>query len=71
MHGRRFGAIAKVSEKKAIQFLRNNVIPATKRTGAALFESAAAILGEILGGRKSFNSVAENVERQTLRKLGY
>ena len=66
--GRRFGALAQVIERTAIPFLRDYVVPAAKRIGADMLESAAREIGEVISGSKSFKTAAKSVGKQTLRK---
>ena len=63
--GRRFVALAQTIGRTAIPFLRNNVVPAAKRTGADLLEFAAP---EIISSRKSLKMAAKSVGKQTLKK---
>ena len=66
--GRGFGALAQVTERTAIPFMRKYVVPAAKRVGADLLEFAAPEVGEVISGRKSFKSAAKSVGKQTLKK---
>ena len=66
--GRRFGALAQVIGRTAIPFLRKYIVPAAKRVGADLLQFAAPEIGEVISGRKSFNSAAKSVGTQTLKK---
>ena len=65
---RGFVAFAKGIARNAIPFLRKFIVPAAKRVGAALLEFALPEIEEFVSGRKTFKTVAESVERQTLRK---
>ena len=42
--------------------------PAVKQVGAGLLDFAASEIAEAVGCRKSFQTAAKNVGRQTLRK---
>ena len=66
--GRGFGALAQVIGRTAIPFLRKFIVPAAKRVGADLLESAAPDIAEVVSGRENFKTVAKSVGRQTLRK---
>ena len=56
--GRGFGALAQVFGRTAIPFLRKNNVPAAKRIGADMLEFTAPQIGEVICGRKSFNTAA-------------
>ena len=62
--GRGFGALAQVIGRTAIPFLRKYVVPAAKRIGADMLESAAPEIGEVFSGRKSFKSAAKSVGKK-------
>ena len=66
--GRGLGALAQNIGRTAVPFLREYVVPAAKRIGADLLEFAAPEIGEVISGRKSFESTAKSVGKQTLRK---
>ena len=66
--GRGFGALAQLTGRTAIPFLRKYVVPAAKRVGADLLEYAVPEIAEVVGGRKNFKTAAKSVGRQTLRK---
>ena len=66
--GRGFGALAQVIGRTAIPFLCKYVVPAAKRIGSDMLEFAAPEIGEVISGRKSLNSAAKSVGKQTLRK---
>ena len=66
--GRGLGALAQVTGRTAIPFLRKYIVPAAKRVGADLLEFAAPEVGEVISGRKSLMSAAKSVEKQTLKK---
>ena len=66
--GRGFGALAQVIGRTAIPFLRKFILPAAKRVGADLLESAAPEVAEVVSGRENFKTVAKSVGSQTLRK---
>ena len=66
--GRGFGAFVQVLGRTSIPFLRTYVIPATERIGADMLEFAGPEFEEINSGRKSINTAAKDVGRQTLRK---
>ena len=66
--GRGFGALAQVIGRTAVPFLRKYIVPAAKRVGADLLEFAVPEIAEVVSGRKSFNTTAKSVGRQTLRK---
>ena len=67
--GRGFEALARVVGRIAIPFLRKYVLPAAKGRGADIMEFAAPEIGEVKSGRKSFESAAKSVGKQTLKKL--
>ena len=67
-HGRGFGALAQVTERTAIPFLRKYIVPAIKRVGADLLEFAVPEIAEVVGGRKNFKTAAKSERRHTLRK---
>ena len=66
--GRGFGALAQVTGRTAIPFLRKYIVPALKRVGADLLEFAVPEIAEVISGRKNFKTAAKSVGRQTLRK---
>ena len=66
--GRGFGALAQVTGRTAIPFLRKYVVPAAKRIGSDMLEFAAPEIGEVFSGRKSFKSAAKSVGKKTLKK---
>ena len=66
--GRGFGALAQVIGRTVFPFLRKNVIPAAKRVGADVLESAVPEIAEVVSGRRNFKTAAKSVGRQTLRK---
>ena len=63
-----FGALAKISGRIAILFLRKYIVPAAKRVGADLLELAVPKIGEVVSNRKYFKTAAKSVGGQTLRK---
>ena len=65
---RGFGALAQVIGKTVIPFLRNYIVPATKRVGVGLLEVALPEVADVVSGKKFFKNVAKSVGRQTLRK---
>ena len=67
-HGRGFRALAQVTGRTAIQFLRKYIVPAAKRVGADLLEIAVPEIADVVSGRKKFETAAKSVETQTLRK---
>ena len=67
-HGRGFGALAQVVGRTAFPFLRKYIVPAAKRIGADMLEFAAPEIVEDISGRKSFETAAKSVEKQTLKK---
>ena len=66
--GRGLGALAQVTGRTAIPFLRKYIVPAAKRVGADLLEFAVPEIAEVVSGRKNFKTAAKSVGRQTLRK---
>ena len=66
--GMGFLALAQVIGRTAIPFLRKYVVPAAKRIGVDMLEFAAPEIGEVISGRKPFNSAAKSVGQQTLKK---
>ena len=66
--GRGFSALAQVFGRTASPVLRKYIVPAAKRVGADLLEFAVPEIAEVVSGRKSFNTTAKSVGRQTLRK---
>ena len=65
--GRGFGVLAQVIGRTVIPFLRKYIVPAAKRIGADMLEFAAPEIGEIFSGRKTFQSAAKSVGKQTLK----
>ena len=65
---RGFGALAQVIGRKAIQFMRNYIVPAAKRVGDHLLEFAVPEIAEVFRGRKNIRTAAKSVGRHTLRK---
>ena len=66
--GRGFGALAQVTGRTAILFLRNYIVPAAKRLGADLLEFAVPEVADVVSGKKNLKTAVKNVGRQTLRK---
>ena len=66
--GRGFAALAQVIERTAIPFLRRYIVPAAKRVGADLLETAVPEVADVVSGKKNFKAAAKSVERQTLLK---
>ena len=66
--GRGFGALAQVTGKTALPFLREYIVPAAKRIGADMLEFAVLEIGEVISGRKYFKTAAKSVGKQTLKK---
>ena len=65
---RDFGLLHKVLGEQQFPFLRKNVVPAAKRTGADMLEFAVPEIVGVIGGRKSFKAAAKSVGKQTPRK---
>ena len=65
---RGFGALAQVSGRTAIPFLRKYIVPAAKRISADMLQFAAPEFRDVINGRKSFKSAAKSVGKQTLKK---
>ena len=63
-----FCALAQSLGRTAIPFLRNYIVPATKRVSADLLEFAVPEIVEVVSGRKNFKTAAEIVGRQTLKE---
>ena len=63
-----FGALAQVTGRTSIQFLRKYIVPVAKRIGADMLEFAAPEIGEVISDRKSFKTAAKSVGKQTLKK---
>ena len=59
--GRGFAAPAQVIARTATLFLRKFFVPAAKRVGADILEFAAPEVGEVISGKKSFETVAKSV----------
>ena len=66
--GRGFGALAQVTGRTVISFLRNYIVPAAKRIGADLLKSAVPEATDIVSGTKNLKTAAKSVGRKTLRK---
>ena len=66
--GRGFVALAQVIGRTANPFLRKYVVRAAKRVGADLLEFAVPKIAEVVSGRKTFQTVAKSVGKQTLKK---
>ena len=66
--GRSFGALAQITGRAAVPFMRKNIVPAAKRVGADLLEFAAPELVDVVSGKKIFKTADKSVGRQTLRK---
>ena len=66
--GWRFVEIAQDFARATTPFLSIHIVPAAKRVGAGLLESAAPDNGENVSGRKYFKTAAKSVGRQTLKK---
>ena len=66
--GRGFGALAQVTRRTAIPFLRNYIVPAAKRVGADLLEFAVPEVADVVSGKKNLKTAGKSVGRQTLRK---
>ena len=65
---RGFGALAQVTGRTAIPFLKKNIFPAANRVVADLLEFAVPEVADVVSRRKYFKTAAESVGRQTLRK---
>ena len=65
--GKGIGALAHVIGRTAIPFLRTYVVSAAKREGADTLEFPAPEIGEVISGRKSFQTAAKSVRKQTLK----
>ena len=66
--GRRLSALAQVTGRSAIPFLRYYVVPAAKLEGVDLLESAGPETAVVVSGRKIFKTAAISVGRETLRQ---
>ena len=66
--GRGFVALAQVFGRAAILFLRKFVVLAAKRIAPDMLEFAAPEIGEVISGRKSFETAAKIVGKKTLKK---
>ena len=66
--GRGFGALAQVVRRTTLPFLRNYIVPAAKRVGAALLEFAVPEIAEVVSGTRNFKTAAKSVGKQTLKK---
>ena len=66
--GRGFGALAQVIGRTAIPVLRKHIVPAAKRVGSDLLEFEAPEKGEVVSGRRNFQTAAKRGGRHTLRK---
>ena len=62
-----FEALAQVTGRTAIPFLRRYIVPAAKRVGADLLEFAAPEVADVVSGKKILKTAAKSVGRQTLR----
>ena len=66
--GRGFGALAQVTGRTGILFLRKYIVPAAKRVGADLLEFAVPELADVVTAKKNSKTAVKSVGRQTLRK---
>ena len=66
--GRGFSALAQIIGRTSIPFLRKYFVPEAKRIGADMLEFAGPKIGAVISGRKSFESAAKSVGKQTLKK---
>ena len=66
--GRCFGALAQVIVRTAIEFLKNNIVPALKRVGADFLKFAVPEVADVVSGKKNLKTAAKSVGRQTLKK---
>ena len=66
--GRGFGALAQVNGRTAIPSLRKYIVPAAKRMGADLLESAVPEVADVVSRKRNFKTASKSVGRQTLRK---
>ena len=66
--GRGSGALAQVIGRTAVPFLRKYIVPAGKRGCADLSEFAVPEIAGVVSDRKNFQTAANSVGRQTLRK---
>ena len=62
--GRGFGALAQVTGRTAIPFLRKYIVPAAKRIGADMLDFAASEIGKVFSGRKSFKTAVKSVGKK-------
>ena len=60
--------LSKVGEEPTFLFWRIIIVPIAKRVGADRLELAAPDFSEVFRGRKNFNTPANKVGRQTLKK---
>ena len=58
--GRRFGALAQNLGRTAIPYIKNYIVPAAKRIGADLFETAAPDNGEVVSGRQKTQNICKS-----------
>ena len=65
--GRGFDALAQVTGRTAIPFLRRYFVPDAKRVVVDLLEFAAPAIAEVVSGRRNFKTSVNNMGRQTLR----
>ena len=66
--GRVFGALSQTLGRTAIPLIKKYIVPAAKRVGAELFESAAPEIGEVVSGRQKLKTFAKDVATKTIRK---
>ena len=66
--GRGFGALAQVSGRTAIRFLRKYIVPAAKRVGADLLDFAVPEVAQVVSGRNNLKTAAKSVGKQTLKE---
>ena len=62
-----FEALAQVTGRTAILFLRRYVVPAAKRVGSDLLEFAVPDVADVVSEKNILKTAAKSVGRQTLR----
>ena len=61
--GRGFGALAQVTGRNAIPFLRKYIFRAAKRVGVDLLEFAVPEAAVVVSGKKNFGTAAKSAGR--------
>ena len=66
--GRGFGALARTVARTTLPILKKYVLPAAKKIGRNIIESAVAEIGGVLSGQTSIKKAVQKTAKSTIRK---